>query len=238
MASVALFRDRTEAGSRLAEALGRYRGERGLVVLALPRGGVPVGFELARGLDAALDVIVVRKLGAPGQAELAIGAIASGGMRVVNDRVVAELGLDEKAVARAATLEEGDLVRRELLYRGGREPANVKNRTVIVVDDGLATGATMRVAVLAVRLRHPRRLVIAAPVASEHSYRALLPDVDELVCLSTPKPFIAVGACYGDFSPITDEEVRRLLEHPQRSAGAKVVSRSSDGRRRSHSDPG
>jgi putative phosphoribosyl transferase len=190
----------------------RFRGERGLVVLALPRGGVPVGFEVARELGAALDVIVVRKLGAPGQAELAIGAIASGGMRVVNDRVVAELGLDEDAVARAATLEERELIRRESLYRGGREPAGVKDRTVIVVDDGLATGATMRVAVLALRPRHPRRLVVAVPVASDQSYRALLRDVDELVCLAIPKPFIAVGACYDDFSPITDEEVRHLLE--------------------------
>ncbi len=180
-------------------------------MLALPRGGVPVGFELARGLHAALDVIVVRKLGAPGQAELAIGAIANGGMRVVNERVVAELGLDEEAIARAATLAERELIRRECLYRGGRGPADVKDRTVIVVDDGLATGATMRVAVLAVRARHPRRLVVAVPVAPEQSHRAVLREVDELVCLATPKPFIAVGAWYDDFSPITDEEVRRLL---------------------------
>jgi putative phosphoribosyl transferase len=212
---MALFRDRAEAGRQLAEALVRYRGERSLLVLALPRGGVPVGFELARVLDAALDVIVVRKLGAPGQAELAIGAIASG-MRVVNDRVVAELGLDDEAIARAAMLEERELIRREWLYRGGREPANVKNRTVIVVDDGLATGATMRVAVLALRPRHPRRLVVAVPVASEPSVRALRRDVDELVCLATPEPFIAVGACYDDFSPITDAEVHHLLERPAR----------------------
>jgi putative phosphoribosyl transferase len=177
---------------------------------------VPVGVELARGLEAALDVIVVRRLGAPGQAELAIGAIASGGMRVVNHRVVAELGLDEETIARAATLEEREPIRRELLYRGGREPADVKNRTVIVVDDGLATGATMRVAVLALRPRQPRRLVVAVPVASESSVRALLPDVDELVCLATPTPFIAVGPFYNDFSPVTDEEVRQLLEHPIR----------------------
>jgi putative phosphoribosyl transferase len=173
---------------------------------------VPVGFELARRLDATLDVIAVRKLGAPGQAELAIGAIASGGMRVVNDRVVAELGLGEEALARAATLEERELIRRECLYRGDREPADVESRTVIVVDDGLATGATMRVAVLALRARHPRQLVVAVPVAPEQSYRAVLREVDELVCLATPKPFVAVGACYDDFSPVTDEEVRRLLE--------------------------
>jgi putative phosphoribosyl transferase len=210
-----LFRDRAEAGRRLAEALVHYRGERGLVVLALPRGGVPVGFELARGLDAALDVIVVRKLGAPGQPELAIGAIASRAMRVVNERVVAELGLDDEAIARAAMLEERELIRREWLYRRGREPATVKNRTVIVVDDGLATGATMRVAVLALRPRQPRRLVIAVPVASEPSVKAFRHDVDELVCLATPKPFRAVGACYDDFSPITDEEVRHLLERAE-----------------------
>jgi predicted phosphoribosyltransferase len=212
---MALFRDRADAGRQLAEALGRYQGEPDLVVLALPRGGVPVGFELARGLEAALDVIVVRKLGAPGQAELAIGAIAGGGVRVVNERVVAAFGLDEEAVAHAATVEERELIRRERLYRGGREPASVKDRTVIVVDDGLATGATMRVAVLALRPRQPRRLVVGVPVASVPAVRALRAEVDELVCLATPSSFRSVGACY-DFSPISDEEVRELLERPLR----------------------
>jgi predicted phosphoribosyltransferase len=212
---VALFRNRAEAGRRLAEALVRYRAERDLIVLALPRGGVPVGFELAHELGAALDVIVVRKLGAPGQPELAIGAIAGSGMRVVNDRVVAELGLDQDTIARAATFEERELIRLEWIYRGRREPANLKNRTVIVVDDGLATGATMRVAVLALRLRRPRRLVVGVPVASEPAVRALLRDVDELVCLATPTRFIAVGECYDDFAPITDDEVRDLLERAE-----------------------
>jgi predicted phosphoribosyltransferase len=211
---MALFRDRADAGRQLAEALGRYRGEPELVVLALPRGGVPVGFELARGLEAALDVIVVRKLGAPGQSELAIGAIAGGGVRVVNDRVVAAFGLDEEAVAFAATVEERELIRREQLYRGGREPVGVKDRAVIVVDDGLATGATMRVAVLALRPRQPRRLVVAVPVASVPAVIALRAEVDELVCLATPRWFRSVGACYDDFSPISDEEVRELLERP------------------------
>jgi putative phosphoribosyl transferase len=206
------FRDRAEAGRVLAKELERYRDEPNLVVLALPRGGVPVAYEVARALDAPLDVFVVRKLGAPGHEELAIGAIAGGGTRVVNERVVAELGLKGEAIERAAAAEEQELVRRQHAYRGERGPVEVAGRTVILIDDGLATGATMRAAALALREQDPGRLVVAVPVAAEQTCDELREDVDEVVCASTPQPFLAVGAWYDDFSQTTDEEVRELLE--------------------------
>lgn len=195
----------------LARELERYRGEPGLLVLALPRGGVPVGFELAQALEAPLDVFVVRKLGAPGREELAAGAIASGGVLVLNERVVEELELDERVIARAAAVAQEELTRRERLYRGDREPVDVEGRTVILVDDGLATGATMRAGALALRAQHPRRLVLAVPVAAAQTCELLRADADELVCASTPEPFVAVGAWYDDFSQTNDDEVRALL---------------------------
>ena len=169
----------------LARELERYRGEPGLLVLALPRGGVPVGFELARALEAPLDVFVVRKLGAPGQEELALGAVARG-VQVLNDGVVEALGLDEAVIERAAATEQRELTRRERLYRGDRRPVDVEDRTVILVDDGLATGATMRAGALALRAKHPRRLVLAVPVAAAQTCELLRADADELVCASTP----------------------------------------------------
>ena len=205
------FRDRADAGRVLARGLEHYRGAPGLVVVALPRGGVPVGYEVARALGAPLDVLVVRKLGAPGQEELAIGAIASG-VQVLNDRVVAELGLRTDAIARAAAMERDELARRERLYRGDREPLDVAGRTVILVDDGLATGATMRVAALSLRMQSPRRLVIAVPVAAAQTCEELRADADEVVCAWTPWPFLAVGAWYEDFDQTTDDEVRALLD--------------------------
>jgi putative phosphoribosyl transferase len=205
------FRDRVEAGRVLARKLERYRGEPGLLVLALPRGGVPVGFELAQALEAPLDVFVVRKLGAPGQEELAVGAIARG-VQVLNDNVVEALGLDAAAIERAAAAEQQELARRERLYRGDRRPVDVEDRTVILVDDGLATGATMRAGALALRAQRPRRLVLAVPVAAAQTCELLRADADELVCASTPEPFVAVGAWYDDFSQTTDDEVRELLE--------------------------
>jgi len=205
------FRDRADAGRVLARGLEHYRGAPGLVVVALPRGGVPVGYEVARALGAPLDVLVVRKLGAPGQEELAIGAIASG-VQVLNDRVVAELGLRTDAIARAAAMERDELARRERLYRGDREPLDVAGRTVILVDDGLATGATMRVAALALRAHQPQRVVIAVPVAAAPTCDELRADADEVVCARTPWPFLAVGAWYEDFDQTTDDEVRALLD--------------------------
>jgi putative phosphoribosyl transferase len=205
------FRDRAEAGRMLARELEHCRGAPGLIVLALPRGGVPVGFELAQALGAPLDVFVVRKLGAPGQEELAVGAIARG-VQVLNERVVEQFRLDEEAIARAAAVEQEELIRRERLYRGDRPPVDVEGRTVILVDDGLATGATMRAGALALRAQHPRRLVLAVPVAAAQTCEELRADADEVLCAMTPEPFVAVGAWYDDFSQTTDDEVRELLE--------------------------
>jgi putative phosphoribosyl transferase len=187
-----------------------------LRVLALPRGGVPVAYEVALALDAPLDVLVVRKIGAPGHPELAIGAIASGGARVVNESVVDELGLNDESIARAADAEKEELARRERTYRGDRPPVDVEGRTVILVDDGLATGATMRAAALALRAQNPARVVVAVPVAAEQTCAELRDDVDEVVCALTPEPFLAVGAWYEDFSQTTDEEVRELLARANR----------------------
>jgi predicted phosphoribosyltransferase len=208
---VARFRDRTEAGRQLAAALAPYAGRPNLLVLALPRGGVPVGFEVARALHAPLDVMLVRKLGVPGHEELAMGAIASGGIRVVSEDVVRALGIPERVIAAVAAAEEEELVRRERLYRGGRPPPDVRGRLVILVDDGLATGSTMRAAAAALRAQHPERLVVAVPVAAPETCETLRMEVDDVVCALTPEPFYAVGAWYQDFSQTTDEEVRELL---------------------------
>jgi putative phosphoribosyl transferase len=205
------FRDRAHGGQVLAERLRSYAGREHLLVLGLPRGGVPVAFEVARELDAPLDVFVVRKLGTPGQEELAMGAIASGGVRVINEEVVRELGIDEETIARAAAAGSGELERRERLYRGERGPVEVGDRTVILVDDGLATGSTMRAAALAVRAQKPQWLVVAAPVAAERTCEELRAEVDEVVCVLTPDPFAAIGLWYEDFTPTADEEVRELL---------------------------
>ena len=206
------FRDRAHAGRVLGERLrGRYSGTANLLVLGLPRGGVPVAFEVARALDAQLDVFVVRKLGVPGHEELAMGAIASGGTRVLNETVVGALGLGEQEIARAAAVERDELERRERAYRGDRGPVDASGRTVIVVDDGLATGSTMRAAALALQAQGPERLVVAVPVAAEQTCDNLRDDVDEVICVLTPEPFYAVGAWYEDFAPTSDEEVRRLL---------------------------
>jgi putative phosphoribosyl transferase len=206
------FRDRADAGRALARKLEGYRGAPSLVVLALPRGGVPVGFEVAHALVAPLDAFVVRKLGAPDQPELAIGAIASGGVQVLNDHVVAALHLDEEAVARIVASEEREFARREQLYRGGRMPLDVSGCTVILVDDGLATGATMRAGALALRARDPALLVLAVPVASAQTCDQLRGYADEVVCALTPEPFVAVGRWYEDFSQTTDDDVRELLD--------------------------
>jgi predicted phosphoribosyltransferase len=205
-----IFRDRSDAGKRLAEGM-RSRGWEAPVVLGLPRGGVPVAYEVARALPAPLDVFVVRKLGVPGQEELAMGAIASGGVRVVNQDVVNALGLSPAVLDRVAASEQLELERRERLYRGTRAPHALAGRTAILVDDGLATGSTMRAAVRAVRQRGPARVVVAVPVAAAATCQALKTEVDDLVCLSTPDPFLAVGRFYDDFSQTSDREVHELL---------------------------
>jgi predicted phosphoribosyltransferase len=205
------FRDRADAGRALADELDEYRGRDDVVVLALPRGGVPVGYELARRLDVPLDVFLVRKLGVPGHEELAMGAIAGGGVRVVNEDVVRELGLTGEDVARTALAEGRELERQERLYRDGRPAADVAGRTAVLVDDGLATGASMRAAARAVRALRPDRVVVAVPVAARRTCEELRGEVDDVVCAVTPQPFLAVGAWYDDFSQTTDDEVRELL---------------------------
>jgi putative phosphoribosyl transferase len=205
------FANRADAGRRLAEALGAYAGRDDVIVLGLPRGGVPVAAEVARSLPAPLDVCVVRKLGVPGDEELALGAIATGGVLVLNDRVVADLHLSDQAIADVAAAELAELRRRERAYRGERPPVDVAGRTVLVVDDGLATGATMRAAVRAVRMRAPARVVVAVPVAAAETCAALGPDVDDVVCALLPTDFRSVGGWYDDFSPTTDDEVRRCV---------------------------
>lgn len=182
-----------------------------MLVLALPRGGVPVAFEVARWLDAPLDVFLVRKLGVPGHEELAMGAIATGGVRVVNEAIVRELGVGREAFEEVAARERVELERRERAYRGERNAPEVGGRTVILVDDGLATGSTMRAAAVALRRRGPGRLVVAAPVAAREACEELRAEADEVVCAETPEPFRGVGRWYEDFSQTTDEEVRELL---------------------------
>ena len=205
------FRNRREAGRLLAERLADRAGLPRLLVLALPRGGVPVGFEVAEALEAPLDVFVVRKIGVPGYEELAMGAVASGGIPVVNEEVVAALGLTEDQFAAAAAAENLEVERRERLYRGDRPPIDAQGRNVILVDDGLATGATMRAAARAVRAQEPESLTVAVPVAAEETCNEFRADVDEVFCAFTPAPFIAAGVWYEDFRPTSDDEVRTLL---------------------------
>jgi predicted phosphoribosyltransferase len=205
------FRDRTEAGRLLAERLGAYAGCPDVLVLGLPRGGVPVAREVARALGAPLDVFLVRKLGVPGHEELAMGALASGGVCVLNDEAVRELRIPRRIIEAVASRELRELRRRERAYRGGRPAPDVRGRTVILVDDGLATGATMRAAVAALRRLGPARIVVAVPVAPPSTCRDLCDEADECVCIITPEPFQAVGLWYEDFSQTTDDEVRTLL---------------------------
>lgn len=204
------YRDRRHAGAELAARLRHLKG-RDVVVLALPRGGVPVGYEVARASGAPLDVFLVRKLGLPGHRELAMGAIASGGVRVLNDEVVGWYRIPESVIDAVAQEEQGELERREREYRAGRPPVALKGRTVILVDDGLATGSTMKAAVQAVRAHAPAHIIVAVPVGSPDTCQEFADIADEIVCARAPEHFAAVGQWYRDFSQTTDEEVRELL---------------------------
>ena len=206
-----LFRDRIEAGQRLAEKLTTYANRPDVLVLALPRGGVPVAYEVARALHAPLDILVVRKLGVPGYEELAMGAIASGGIYVLNPSVVEGFKIPKTIVQATAQRELEEVHRRELEYRGSRPLPRIEGRTVILVDDGLATGSTMHAAVRVLRAEKAARVVVAVPVGAEETCANFRDEVDEIVCAATPVPFRAVGLWYDDFSQTSDEEVRELL---------------------------
>jgi putative phosphoribosyl transferase len=210
------FKDRRDAGRKLAQKLTAYAGQPDLLTLALPRGGVPVAYEVARALNAPLDVFLIRKLGLPGQEELAIGAIATGGVRVLNRDIIRTLSIPDEVINFVARRELQELQRRERLYRGDRPPPEVRDRTIILIDDGLATGASMRAAVVSLRARHPARILVAVPIAAETVCEAFRTEVDEIICAVTPEPFYGVGRWYEDFSQITDQEVRILLEEANR----------------------
>lgn len=212
------FADRTDAGRELAGRL-RHLDGRGAVVLALPRGGIPVGAEVARALGAPLDVLVVRKLGVPGHEELAMGAIASGGVRVVDRHLRAMLGIDDATLERVVERETRELERRERAYRGDGRPLGVEGKVVVLVDDGLATGATMRAAVQAIRQAAPARVVVAAPVGSVEACEALEREADEVVCADRPDPFWSVGTWYGDFGDLPDADLRAMLTRDGVSPG-------------------
>jgi putative phosphoribosyl transferase len=213
---MAPFRDRRDAGRILAQKLSAYANRSDVLVLALPRGGVPVAYEVAVALNAPMDIFIVRKLGLPGHEELAIGAIASGGIRVLNEDIIRALHIPEEMINMVAQRELQELERREQIYRGDRPPLQVRGRTVILIDDGLATGASMRAAVAGLRTQHPARIVIAVPTAAPEICNALEFQVDEIVCAITPQPFLGVGRWYDDFSQTTDEEVRMSLEEANR----------------------
>jgi putative phosphoribosyl transferase len=218
-----IYRDRTEAGQYLASRLGDYANRPNVLVLALPRGGVPVAFEVARALRAPLDIFLVRKLGVPGHEELAMGAIATGGVRVLNEDTVRYLSIPGEVIDAVAADEQRELERRERLYRGEHPAPDVRGKTVILVDDGLATGSTMRAAASALRQQKPARIVVGVPVSAPATCDEFRDVVDEIVCAVTPEPFQAVGLWYKDFSQTTDEEVRELLAR----AAAREQSRAA-----------
>ena len=216
------YRDRRDAGRALAARLRGYSGREDVIVLALPRGGVPVGFEVASELRVPLDVLLVRKLGVPGHEELAFGAIASGGLLVLDRDIVRQLGIPRATIERVIAHEAAELGRRERVYRGDLPPPDLRGRTIILVDDGLATGSTMMAAAAAVRQEQPARVIVAVPVAAADTCERLRREADEVICLLTPSPFHAVGLWYQNFRPVDDEEFRRLLAAAARPAAART----------------
>ena len=218
-----VFSNRTEAGRLLAKSLARYAKRNDVVVLGIPRGGVPVAREVAECLQAPLDIFVLRKLGVPGHEELAFGAIASGGVRFLDAEIIEGLGISDAAIELITERERKELERREAAYRGTRPPLRLEGRTVIVVDDGIATGSSMKAGIKALRELKPARLVIAVPVAPASTCERLRPEVDELVCIAMPKFFYAVGQYYQDFSQISDEDVTELLTTGRREAARNVA---------------
>lgn len=206
------FANRRQAGEKLAAKLTKYGDRSDVLVLGLPRGGVPVAYEVAHALHAPLDVFLVRKLGVPGDEELAMGAIASGGVRVLNEDITSRINLPDSVIDEVANREQKELERRERLYRGDQGAPNVQGRTVILIDDGLATGSTMRAAAIALRQMRPTKIIVAVPVAAPETCEEFRREVDEVVCAATPEPFMGVGAWYSDFSQTSDEEVRDLLQ--------------------------
>jgi putative phosphoribosyl transferase len=207
-----LFRNRSEAGRLLARTLEDYKEKPDVLVMALPRGGVPVAYEVARALNAPLDIFLVRKLGVPGHEEVAMGAIASGGIRLLNEDLIRELNISQEMIDAITEREQRELERRERLYRGDKPAPDVRGRTVIVVDDGLATGSTMKVALTALREQQPARLIVAVPIAPPDTCESLREAADQVVCAVTPEPFMAVGAWYQRFDQTTDDEVRDLIK--------------------------
>lgn len=217
------FRNRREAGRALADELSAYRNRNDVIVLALPRGGVPVAYEVATAIKAPLEVFVVRKLGIPWHEELAMGALASGGVRFLDESLIKAAGVSDADVARVTEYEQEELERRERLYRGDRTFPSLDGKTVILVDDGLATGSTMRAAVAALRLEKPSRIVVAVPVAAQETCQAFETIADNIVCAMTPEPFTAVGLWYDDFSQTTDREVHELLAAAGRGTSNAAV---------------
>ena len=219
-----IFRDRTAAGKHLATKLLSYKDRPDVLVLALPRGGVPVAFEVAQALGVPLDIFLVRKLGVPGHEELAMGAISTGGVRVLNEDVVDYLRIPEHIIDALAAEELKELERRELAYRGNRPEPDVKGKTVILIDDGLATGSTIRAAAQALRQQEPKRIIVAVPVSAAQTCDEYRIGVDEIICAVTPEPFFGVGRWYLDFSQTTDEEVRDLLDRARGEKREKGMS--------------
>lgn len=206
-----LFADRKEAGEKLAQKLSEYTSADNVVVLGLPRGGVPVAYEVAKAIQSPMDIFLVRKLGVPGHEELAMGAIASGGVRVLNDSLIDQLAITDKMLASVAAQEQQELERRERVYRGDNPRVELTDKKAILVDDGIATGASMKAAIEALRAHKPEKIIVAVPVSPPDTYMEIKEQVDEFVCIDTPQPFYGVGMWYEDFSQTTDEEVKKYM---------------------------